>query len=140
MVFNTAMKNTPSAGYAKTVPEKVPFFNDPDKRSILYQIGVLLLVGLLGYYLITNTLANLEKQAIATGFGFLEKESSFEIGESLIPYSAANTYGTRTFGRGIEHLNRFVYRDRINGGVGNHHRRCAVFRPTGWYQSWPPFI
>jgi general L-amino acid transport system permease protein len=50
------------------------------------------MVGTLGYYLFTNTLANLERQSIATGFGFLEKEASFEIGESLVPYSAADTY------------------------------------------------
>ncbi len=71
----------------------VPFWNDPDKRAIIYQVGATLLVGLLGYYLLSNTLANLERQAIATGFGFVEKESAFEIGESLIPYSAADTYG-----------------------------------------------
>jgi general L-amino acid transport system permease protein len=50
-------------------------------------------VGLIVYYLVSNTIVNLKKQAIATGFGFLQKESSFEIGESLIPYSAASTYG-----------------------------------------------
>jgi len=76
-----------------TTPEKVPFLNDPDKRAILYQIGVAAMVALLGYYLISNTLANLERQAIATGFGFVEKESAFEIGETLISYSAADTYG-----------------------------------------------
>jgi general L-amino acid transport system permease protein len=59
----------------------------------LYQAGVLLLVGLLGYYLISNTLANLERQQIATGMGFLGKEASFEIGQKLIPYTAADTYG-----------------------------------------------
>ncbi|MGB9437944.1 MAG: amino acid ABC transporter permease, partial [Desulfobacterales bacterium] len=60
--------------------------------SIFYQLGVMAMVGLLGYYLVSNTLANLERQAIATGFGFLEKEASFEIGESVIPYSAADKY------------------------------------------------
>ncbi len=70
----------------------VAFWYDPHKRSILYQLGVLAMVGLLGYYLVSNTLANLERQAIATGFGFLEKEASFEIGESLISYSAADRY------------------------------------------------
>jgi general L-amino acid transport system permease protein len=49
----------------------VAFWYDPRKRSILYQLGVLAMVGLLGYYLVSNTLANLERQAIATGFGFL---------------------------------------------------------------------
>ena len=70
----------------------VAFWYDPRKRSILYQLGVLAMVGLLGYYLVSNTIANLERQAIATGFGFLEKEASFEIGESLISYSAADRY------------------------------------------------
>ena len=48
---------------------------------------------MLAYYLVSNTLANLERQNISSGFGFIQKESAFEIGESLIPYSAANTYG-----------------------------------------------
>jgi general L-amino acid transport system permease protein len=78
---------------SNTAPEKVPFLNDPDKRAVLYQIGFAAMVALLGYYLISNTLANLERQAIATGFGFIEKESAFEIGESLVSYSAADTYG-----------------------------------------------
>ena len=73
--------------------EKVPFWLDPKKRSIIYQVGVLCMVGLLAYYLISNTLANLQRQSIATGFGFLTKPSSFEIGESLIPYSSASSYG-----------------------------------------------
>jgi general L-amino acid transport system permease protein len=72
--------------------EKVFFWYDPRKRSILVQLGVLCMVGLLGYYLISNTLTNLERQSIATGFGFLQKEASFEIGEHLIAYSSANTY------------------------------------------------
>jgi general L-amino acid transport system permease protein len=72
--------------------EKIPLFNDPAKRSLIYQVGVVLMVAALGYYLMSNTLTNLERQAIATGFGFLEKESSFEIGETLIDYSAADNY------------------------------------------------
>ena len=73
-------------------PAKIPFWHDPTKRAILFQIAVLGLVGMLGYYLFVNTLANLERQSIATGFGFFSKEASFEIGESPIPYSAADTY------------------------------------------------
>jgi general L-amino acid transport system permease protein len=74
-------------------PERVPFWLDPKKRAILFQFLTFCMVGLLAYYLVSNTLVNLQRQKIATGFGFLQKESSFEIGESLIPYSAANTYG-----------------------------------------------
>ncbi len=77
----------------KNLSHTVPFWLDPKKRAILYQLFVLCMVGLLAYYLVSNTLENLERQSIATGFGFLQKESSFEVGESFIPYSAANSYG-----------------------------------------------
>jgi general L-amino acid transport system permease protein len=76
-----------------TASKATPFYNDPKKRAILFQIGTLLLVGLLSFYLISNTITNLEKQSIATGIGFLQKEAAFEIGETPIEYSAADTYG-----------------------------------------------
>jgi len=75
-----------------TLPGSVPFWLDPKKRAIMFQIAVFAMVGLLAYYLVSNTLLNLKKQSIATGFGFFNEESSFEIGESLIPYSAASSY------------------------------------------------
>ena len=71
---------------------KIPFWYDPTKRAIIYQVVVLGMVGMVAYYLFSNTLANLARQNIATGFGFFAKEASFEIGESPISYSAADTY------------------------------------------------
>lgn len=72
--------------------EKVPFWLDPDKRAIAYQALTVIMAGLLAWYLISNTLINLERQNIASGFDFMDKEAGFEIGESLIPYSAADSY------------------------------------------------
>lgn len=86
-----------------TMPATRPW-NDPRIRAILYQIVVVGLLALLGWYLISNTLENLSRQNIASGFGFLEREAGFEIGEGLIPFSAANTYG-RAFVVGL--LNTF---------------------------------
>ena len=71
---------------------KVPFWLNPKVRAVFFQIGVLGAVGLLAWYLISNALYNLERQSIATGWGFLGKTASFEIGESLIGYSSSNTY------------------------------------------------
>jgi general L-amino acid transport system permease protein len=85
------MKENADAAYSPP-SDKVAFWYDPRKRSILYQLGVLAMVGMLGYYLVSNTQANLARQSIATGFGFLQKEAAFEIGESLISYSAADRY------------------------------------------------
>lgn len=75
-----------------TQTERIPFWNDPGKRAIVSQAVVLTLVFLLGYYIFSNTQANLRRQAIATGFGFINREAGFAIGESLIRYSAADTY------------------------------------------------
>ncbi len=73
--------------------EKIPFFHDPEKLGILYQFAAVLIIALIGYFIIHNTLANLDRQHISTGFGFVTHESSFEIGESLISYSSSDTYG-----------------------------------------------
>ena len=43
----------------ENLPDKVPFWLDQKKRSILYQFAVLCMVGLLAYYLVSNTLNNL---------------------------------------------------------------------------------
>jgi general L-amino acid transport system permease protein len=74
------------------VPGSAPFWRDPEKRAIVFQIVALLVVAFVSYYLYTNTQANLERQSIATGFDFLENEAGFEIGESVIEYSAADRY------------------------------------------------
>ncbi len=75
-----------------TTEEKVPFWLDPDKRAMIFQILTFLMVGLLAMYLVDNTLTNMEKQNISSGFDFMSKEASFEIGESPIEYSAADSY------------------------------------------------
>lgn len=70
----------------------IPFWRDPDKLGIIYQAVALGLVFLFGYYIFTNTQANLARQSIATGFSFLGNEAGFEIGEKIIHYSAADSY------------------------------------------------
>lgn len=77
---------------AKT-SEHISFWYDPDKRAIIYQVAMALGVAFLAWYLVSNTMTNLQNQNIATGFGFVNKEAAFEIGESLVEYSAADTYG-----------------------------------------------
>ena len=72
---------------------KTYFWNDEKTRGIIYQVVTALLVAFVGYYLISNVQNNMAKQSIASGFDFLEKEAAFEIGESLIEYSAADNYG-----------------------------------------------
>lgn len=62
-------------------------------RNLLYQVLACLLVIAVGWYLIDNTLTNLARQNIATGFGYMEREAAFGISESMIPYSPTDSYG-----------------------------------------------
>ncbi len=86
------MKKTAPPETSDTNNTTIPFWRDAGKRAIVFQVIALFIVSGASYYLFSNTQANLERQSIATGFGFLKKEASFEIGESLIRYSAADTY------------------------------------------------
>lgn len=81
----------PSGTASRSLPD---LLYDKTFRSILYQILVFGGVFLLGWYLVSNTQANLAQQNIATGFGFLDREASFGISESLIDYTPESSYGT----------------------------------------------
>ena len=67
--------------------------NDPTVRGVVFQVLIIGAVVLLGWWLVHNTLDNLARRSIATGFGFLEREASFGIGESLIDYHPRDSYG-----------------------------------------------
>ncbi|RMD62823.1 MAG: amino acid ABC transporter permease, partial [Alphaproteobacteria bacterium] len=74
-------------------PSRPPLWNDPRARAVVYQILVLGLVILGGAYLVNNTIHNLEKQGIASGFDFLNSTAGFSISMTLIEYSEESTYG-----------------------------------------------
>jgi len=76
-----------SAPRAKVAP-----WNDPVIRGWVFQVVVVGLVGLLAWYLVSNTVENLARQKIASGFHYLEREAGFEIGDTMISYSPASTY------------------------------------------------
>src|SRR4051812_11114642 len=71
---------------------KVAPWNDPVIRGWVFQIVVVALVGLLAWFLVSNTIENLQRQKIASGFHYLEREAGFEIGDTMITYSPASTY------------------------------------------------
>jgi len=67
-------------------------WRNPLVRNVFWQVLILGVVALAVWWLVSNTMRNLEVRRIATGFGFLEREAGLPIGESLIPYSPADTY------------------------------------------------
>jgi general L-amino acid transport system permease protein len=76
---------------------RVSPWNDPVIRGWVFQIVVVALVGLLAWFLVSNTVENLQRQKIASGFHYLDREAGFEIGDTMIAYSPASTYARAIF-------------------------------------------
>lgn len=81
-------------------PARPAPWNDPRVRAIAYQVLTLAGVVLFFAYITHNTLQNLERQGIASGFGFLDKAAGFGIPQSLIDYSMQSSNG-RVFWVGL---------------------------------------
>ena len=74
-------------------PPKVSFWNDPKIRSILVQVIMLLVVGFFVYEIVDNTITNLTKRNISTGFEFLNKSAGFDLIQSLVVFTSESSYG-----------------------------------------------
>ncbi|MBV6632477.1 MAG: amino acid ABC transporter permease [Alphaproteobacteria bacterium] len=81
----------------QTSAKKAPstsFIYDEGFRNIAFQVIMIAAVIFAGFYLVNNTLYNLETRNIKTGFEFVDQESGFDINQNIIEYSPASTYGT----------------------------------------------
>jgi general L-amino acid transport system permease protein len=76
--------------------DKKHWWNNEKYRALLFQFLLSSAIILFFWFIAVNTLGNLEKRGIATGFGFLSQESGFGIIQSLISYDESHTFG-RTF-------------------------------------------
>jgi len=82
-----------TAGSVAAAPASAVWYRDPRIRSLIFQAVALVLVIYVGWYLASNTVENMARQGIASGFGFLENTAGFAIIQSLIPYSETSSYG-----------------------------------------------
>ncbi len=80
---------------------RVAFYNDPRVRSVVYQLALCIIIGLLVYGAAFNAIDHLRRAHIASGFGFWHTTAGFDISQTLISYSSsASTYG-RAFWVGL---------------------------------------
>jgi general L-amino acid transport system permease protein len=77
----------------KAPPARSSLLYDPKVRALAYQIILILVVSFLVYEAASNAVANLRAAKIASGFGFLDNTSGFDVNQTLIPYGATSTYG-----------------------------------------------
>jgi general L-amino acid transport system permease protein len=62
------------------------------RRDVVLQFLMLVLLGLGLSWLVSNVTGNLERQNIASGFGFLNERAGFGISQTLIEYTEDDTY------------------------------------------------
>jgi len=66
--------------------------NDPKFRGLIYQLVVFVLLVVFIYWIIGNTVENLRRANIASGFGFLNGRAGFDVSQNLIEYSSDSTF------------------------------------------------
>lgn len=69
------------------------FYNNPENRSIIYQVLALVAIFSFTYFVLNNMFINIEKRGINTGFDFLGTEAGFGILQSLIEYDESDSHG-----------------------------------------------
>jgi general L-amino acid transport system permease protein len=61
-------------------------------RALIYQVVALGLIGLAVWFLVHNTLTNMQARGIQSGFDFLTGPAGFDIGERMVPYESNDPY------------------------------------------------
>lgn len=90
-----AIVTTPGA------PTKAAIYNDPRYRALFYQAALLVLIVLVGWYLVDNTLTNMAKRGIATDFDKLSDPAGFGIIFKLVPYFDTSSSYWRVYVVGV---------------------------------------
>ncbi|MFM7470462.1 MAG: amino acid ABC transporter permease [Nodosilinea sp.] len=73
--------------------DKTPLWRDQRFTGLVFQVVVLLLVVGVAVVLLGNMSRNLQQLGRQFDFGFLQNQSGFNIGESILPYQPSDTYG-----------------------------------------------
>lgn len=74
-------------------PAKAAFLYDPRVRSLLVQAIVVLLLVFGIWWIVDNTIENLRRSNISTGFDFLRGRAGFDISDRIVAYTSDSTYG-----------------------------------------------
>lgn len=80
----------------------IAFYRNPRVRALIYQAVLITALVLFGWYILSNTLQNMENRGIRTGFGFLSSEAGFPILYSpFLSYNPAIDSYLKTFYIGL---------------------------------------
>lgn len=66
---------------------------DPKFRSIVFQIVVFVVLAVGVWWIVNNTIENLRRANISSGYGFLDSRAGFDIAVALIPFTSDSSFG-----------------------------------------------
>ena len=66
---------------------------DPKIRGIFYQVVIFIGLTAFVWWIVGNTIDNLQRQNIASGFDFLKGRAGFDVSQSLIDFTSDSSYG-----------------------------------------------
>ena len=85
-VSSTRRRSAKPSGHGGPLPSGPP-------RSVALQLLLVLGAALLIAFVVSNTIANLQRAGLSAGYGFLFDTASFDINQRLIAYDSTSTYG-----------------------------------------------
>jgi len=68
-------------------------WTDERSRGIIFQLLVVLGLAIFIAFIVSNTITNLQKAGLASGYGFLGDPASFDINQRLIEYTSQSSFG-----------------------------------------------
>lgn len=74
-------------------PARASLIYDPRVRGIVFQVVLVALLAAGIWWIVDNTIENLRRSNITTGFAFLRGRAGFDISDRLIEYSSDSSYG-----------------------------------------------
>lgn len=77
----------------REAPERASLIYDPRVRGIVFQVVLVALLAAGIWWIVDNTIENLRRSNISTGFAFLRGRAGFDISDRLIDYSSDSSYG-----------------------------------------------
>ncbi|MDR3517301.1 MAG: amino acid ABC transporter permease [Azospirillaceae bacterium] len=83
----------PFTAVSRTAPPRGGWAGDPRYRALALQAIAVAVIVFVAWYLISNTIANLARANVASGYAYLGREASFGISETLIDYAPNDSYG-----------------------------------------------
>ena len=68
-------------------------WTDERARGVAFQLLLVLALALFVAFIVSNTITNLQKAGLSSGYGFLSDTANFDINQRLIEYSSTSAYG-----------------------------------------------